>query len=135
MTMYPFNEHRVQVDANHCPAPWCGRDLWRCRVWLTAVMFESDFRVLFSEVAARDPSDFKGYQIVTCNDAACRQWARLRADDLRGGPAVDPVYVAYLWMEHPHPVPPEEMQRERFERYLRESIDRIQDSLRRRPRA
>lgn len=129
MTMYPFNESRVQVGRN-CPAPWCGD---KCELpWFTPVMFAGDFYMSFA-AANPDPNAAPMYRIRTCRRSACIEWARLRAADLRGGPNEDPLYVAYLWSTRPCPQPPEDMQRERFERNLRESIDRIQDRLRLRP--
>jgi hypothetical protein len=133
MTMYPFNERREQVNRNRCPAPWCGCDMWRSRPWSTPVVFEADLRMSFAEAASMPDHDMKGVYMMTCERQACRQWARLRAADLRGGPDVDPVYVAYLWSTQPHPQPPEDMRRERMDRQLRDAIDRIQDRLRLRP--
>ena len=131
MTLYPFNEHRVQANADHCPAPWCGISLVRELPRFVAVTFERDMWQAFDPSPPDLPSCM--YRLKTCRRGACIEWARLRAEDLRGGPGVDPVYVAYLWARNPGPMPPEEMRRERFERNLRESIDRIQDRLRLRP--
>lgn len=139
MSLYPFNEHREQINQDRCPAPFCGCDLSRRRAWITPVTFAEDTRASFTDMATFDVSkahgirDFRGYQLRTCDREPCRLWARLRSEDLRGGPNADPVYVAYLWSRNPGPVPPEDMQRERLRRHLDESIDRVQDSLRRRP--
>lgn len=129
---YPFNEHRVQVGADRCPAPWCGVSLLRELPWFTAVMFAGDYYVSFA-AAKLDPHATACYRLKTCRRSACIEWARLRAEDLRGGPRVDPLYVAHLWSTRPHPQPPEDMQRDRLERTLRDAIDRIQDRLRTRP--
>jgi hypothetical protein len=128
---YPFNSARVQLDPHLCPAPFCGRAIRHA--WITAVTFSDENRFESFEAASTNPFDYVAQHLATCRREACITWAQLRAEDLRGGPSVDPAYVAYLWRHQPRPIPPEEMQRERLERHLRESVDRIRDTLRRRP--
>jgi hypothetical protein len=131
MTPYPFNKHRVQVNPDRCPAPFCGCDMRRHRPWLTAVVFEEDMRMSFTEAAAVPSWDLRGVHLVTCDREACRVWARLRADDLRSSQHIE--YGRHFVRARPQPEPPEDMQRERLRRNLDESIDRIQARLRLRP--
>lgn len=132
MTMYPFNEYRVQVNPERCPAPWCGSDIRRpFGLWLTAVVFEEDMRMSFTEAAAVPSWDLRGVHLVTCDREACRVWARLRADDIRSSQHIE--YGRHFVSARPQPEPPEDMLRERLRRNLDDAIDRIQARLRLRP--
>jgi hypothetical protein len=114
VSLYPFNEAREQIDTRHCPAPFCGCDLTRVssrhRVWRTPVMFADERIGLLSAAAAI--SSAKMHLMFTCDRDACVQWARLRAEDLRGGPDVDPEYVAFLWASRPRPLTIDDAMRE-----------------------
>jgi hypothetical protein len=95
VSKYPFNDHRDQVDPDHCPAPFCGRPV--DRGWWTPVTFAEDAMRSFADSAARPLDDFKAYKMLTCTRDDCRTWARMRAADLRGGPKADPFVVSFQW--------------------------------------
>lgn len=108
MSLYPFNAAKEQTDTRHCPAPFCGCDLSqmssRHRVWRTPVHFADERVNAFSVEALKDFASRKMHLMFTCSREECIRWAKLRAEDLRGGPDVDPEYVAFLWASQPHPL-------------------------------
>lgn len=103
MSAYPFNECREQVDWQRCPAPFCGLDWhrWR-RAWKTPVFFAEDRFASFAEAVARPVDSFKASVIVTCDAAACRTWARLRAEDIAGTGEADPHVRRFRWETSPY---------------------------------
>lgn len=100
---YPFTADWVQLNPGRCPAPWCGCDLTamsaRHRVWNTLVtpplpymlsesMFDGD---------AHELRDFDAHCLFTCSAPECKEWAALRAEDLRGRGFGDPLESRALW--------------------------------------
>jgi hypothetical protein len=88
VTLYPFNEDRQQLDPYHCPAPFCGRVMDGSRGapserWHHPVMFAADMFRSFADVTASPAYGRRGVIMATCARPACKEWGRLRADDLR----------------------------------------------------
>ena len=134
MSRYPFNEAREQVDQDHCPAPFCGRSLRMERAWLTAIMFKEDVRRSFADVAAeaRPLDSYRCSRMVTCRRGACTTWARLRAEDLRGGPHLDRMRLDATR----HPRLPEHMAQARAAvMMLHELQDLVRGAIKRRGQA